>query len=186
MKDQVDPDTGEVTPEPKLTTPDDAPDFDPELSTLAGDLRDWLLGGIRTLQKPWQQMSEQEQVDTANAADLGARDVIRRMVRIMARHAFQHTVVELGEVKIGGTKGIEAKITCPNIEHNRTVLGENVGQQVQIVMVNSDIFMGSRADVEIDKDQPALDLDSGGVEAEDVDAEAAPQVGTKPDIGDTE
>jgi hypothetical protein len=152
------------------TNPDDlpairgeeAPDFNPELETLSGDIRDWLLGRLRTQQRPWGGLSEAEQIDLANSADLAAREVIRKMARAMNAQKWPHTVVELGEVKIGGTKGIEAKICCANIEHNRTVLGEHVGQMVQIVMANSDVFMGERAPVDIDKDQPNLELDGDG------------------------
>lgn len=138
---------------------DDAPEFSPEIETLAGDIRDFLLGRIRTLQKPWAAMSEGEQTDLANSTDLASRDVVRKLVRALNDFQFPHAVVELGEVKIGGSKGIEAKITCSNIEHNRTVLGEHVGDHIIVLMCDSEQFMGARASVEIDKDQPELPVD---------------------------
>ena len=168
MLDNIDPETGEVTTE----AADEATDFNPELETLMGDMRDAMLMRIRTLQKSWQQMSEQEQIDCANGIELAAKDMIRKSVRLLNKHEWPSTVVELGEVKIGGTKGIEAKITCGNIEHNRTVLGEHVGQQIMVLMVDSDTFMSARAPVEIDKDQPEMPLDGsaedlGGAPATD-------------------
>lgn len=138
---------------------DDAPDFTPEAETLAGDVRDFFLGRIRMMQKPWEAMSEAEQTDLANAADLASREVVRKMVRVLNDFAFPHTVVELGEVKIGGNKGIEAKITASNIEHNRTVLGEHVGDQIIVLMCDSEQFMSARSSVPIDKDQPELPVD---------------------------
>jgi hypothetical protein len=145
-------------------TTEGAPEFHPEIDTLMGDLRDVLLGRVRTMQKPWEKMTEAEQYDLANAMELAAKDIIRRTVRALNDVEWPHTVVELGEVKIGGSKGIEAKITCGNIEHNRTVLGEHVGQHIMVLMVDSDRFMGQRGEPPIDKDQPALPgtEDAGG------------------------
>jgi hypothetical protein len=60
---------------------------------------------------------------------------------------------------------IEAKVTCANIEHNRTVLGEHVGDQIMVLMVDSTIFMSERAPVQIDPDQPSMLPDDDQAEA---------------------
>ena len=138
-----------------------APEFNPELETLRGDVRDVMLGRIRTAQKPWQQMTEAEQRDLASAIDMAAGDMVRRTVRLLTSYEWPHAVVSLGEVKIKGEKGIEAKVSCANIEHNRTVLGEHVGSYVTMLMVDSDTFMAERAPVQIDPDQPAMDMGYG-------------------------
>lgn len=135
--------------------------FDPELETLMGDVRDVMLGRIRTTQKPWEQMTEAEQTDLANGIDLAARDMVRRTVRLMARHEWPHVVASLSEIKIGGKNGIDIKMTCPNIALHRETLGDNVNTQVQIVMIDSDKFMGQRRPVDIKPDQPDLDLQDG-------------------------
>lgn len=153
----------------------DAPDFNPELDTLMGDLRDVMLGRIRTTRKPWEQMSEDEQIDFANGIELAAKDIIRRIVRLLNDFPWPHTAVELGEVKIGGTKGIEAKITCANIEHNRTVLGEHVGQHIMVLMVDSDRFMAHRAPVEIKPDQPELPIEDGADVGDPQDHDRRPE-----------
>ena len=155
-EDAVDPLTGEVLPTAEVA--DDAPDFEPELNTLMGDMRDAMLMRVRTLQKPWAQMSEQEQTDCANGIELAARDLIRKAVRLLNTHEWEHTVVELSEIKIGGTKGIEGKIACANIAYNRDILGGHVNSQVMIMMVDSETFMNARAPAQIDKDQPELEL----------------------------
>lgn len=167
MLDKVDPETGEVETveaeimddDPDFADIDDAPDYDPELGTLMGDMRDVMLQRIRTLQKPWQQMTEAEQTDCANGVELGAKEIIRKTVRMLTSYDWPHAVVSLGPVTIKGEKGIEAKIECPNIQHNREVLGEHVGQHVMMMMVDSDTFMAARAPVQIDKDQPEMPLD---------------------------
>lgn len=139
----------------------DAAEFNPRLETLRGDLRDVMLGRVRTTRKPWAQMTEAEQTDLANGLDLAAGDMIRRMVRLLTSFEWPHAAVVLGEVKIKGEKGIEAKIGCPNIEHNRNVLGDHVGKHVMILMVDSDVFMDERAPVDITSDQPQLELEDG-------------------------
>lgn len=151
-----------IGPEAEAAVNDDgATGFDPELETLMGDVRDVMLGRIRTTQKPWEQMTEAEQIDLANGIDYAARDMVRRTVRLMARHEWPHVVASLSEIKIGGKNGIDIKMTCPNIALHRETLGDNVNTQVQIVMIDSDKFMGERAPVDIKPDQPDLDLQDG-------------------------
>lgn len=142
-------------------TEDDSPDFDPELGTLMGDMRDAMLSRIRTLQKPWAQMTEAEQTDCANGIELAARDMIRKTVRLVNRHEWPSCVVTLAEMKIGGTNGIDIKMTCPNITEYRNVLGEHVKTQVMVVFADSETFMADRAPAQIDKDQPDLELEDG-------------------------
>ncbi len=169
--DQIDPTTGEVLPAGEVDLGDDAPDFDPQIETLMGDMRDAILMRIRTLQKPWAQMAEREQTDCANGVELAARDIIRKTVRLLNQHEWPHTVVELSEMKIGGTKGIEAKIACANISHNRETLGDHIGSQVMLLMVDSETFMAERAPVKVDKDQPDLPIDADS-DADEADGEA--------------
>lgn len=159
MKDTVDPDTGEVLPDDIAT--DDASDFDPELGTLMGDMRDAMLSRIRTLQKPWAQMTEAEQIDCANGVELAARDMIRKTVRLVNKHEWPTCVVTLEELKIGGKAGIDIKVTCPNISDYRNVLGDHVKTSVMMVFADSETFMAAKAPVEIDRDQPEMDLQDG-------------------------
>ena len=100
--------------------------------------------------------------DAQGGLELFAKNMVRRAVHLVTRQKFPHTAVQLAEMKIKGGKEIEAKIICGNIQHNREVLGEHIGQFVQIVMIDSDTFMGERAAVQIDPDQPGLNLDGDG------------------------
>lgn len=85
----------------------------------------------------------------------------RRMVKLLTSYEWPHAAVVLGEVKIKGEKGIEAKIACSNVEHNRNVLGDHVGQHVMVLMVDSDEFMAERAPVKITPNQSQLELEDG-------------------------
>lgn len=139
---------------------------DLHLDTLMGDIRDAMLSRIRHMKTSWGLCTEAEQAEIANGLELAAKQLVRDVVRQLTAHEFPHAVVSLGEVKIGGSKGIEAKINCQNIELNRNVLGDHVGQMVQIVMIDSDKFMGERDPADIQPDQgdmfgtaPAYDSD---------------------------
>lgn len=147
----------------------EGPEPELKLDTLMGDIRDAMLSRIKTMKTSWPLCTEAEQCEIVNGLELAARNLVRGVVREMTAHKFPHAVVTLGEIKIKGEKGIEGKITCTNIEHNRTVLGEHVSQMVQIVMVDSDVFMGQRNDPDIQPDQP--DMFSGPSDDGDDDGE---------------
>ncbi len=140
----------------------DEPDL--ELSTLSGDLRDEMLTRVKHLKATWNLLSQGEQQEVANGLELFAKRLVRRAVHLETRQEFPHTAVTLAEMKIKGGKAIEAKIICDNIEHNRTVLGENIGELVQIVMIDSERFMAERAPAATDPDQPGLPLDGDGTD----------------------
>ena len=127
------------------------PQFD--LKTLSGDLRDAMLSRIRQMRTTWPLCTEAEQNDIANGLELAANNFVREGVRLLTSFHFPRAAVTLGEVKIKGEKGIEAKITCPNIEVYRSVLGEHVGHMVLMLMVDSDAFLNSRAKPDIQPDQ---------------------------------
>ncbi|ABN75776.1 hypothetical protein [Cereibacter sphaeroides] len=153
-KEKIDPETGEVT-----MSEDQAPAFDPRLESLRGDLRDAMLMRIRDLRKPWAQMAEADQSDVINGVDLAAKDIIRKTVALFTGYEWPHAAVTLGEVKIKGEKGLEAKITCPNIALYREVLGDAVGEQVMILMVDSETFMDERGPACAMPDQGDLPLE---------------------------
>ena len=126
---------------------------DLQLDTLRGDIRDAMLNRIRHMKTSWSLCTEAEQNEIVNGLELAAKNLVRGVVRQLTAHEFPHAVVTLGEVKIGGSKGIEAKITCTNIEVNRNTLGDHVGEMVQIVMIDSDKFMGERDPADVQPDQ---------------------------------
>jgi hypothetical protein len=138
----VDEDTGQVS--------------DLQIETLAGDVRDAMLMRVREMKRPWSMMTEDEQRDIANGLEQAARHLTRAAVRVLTNWEWPRVVVTLGEIKIiGGDKArIEGKIVAPNVDEYRNVLGEHAGQQVMILAVDSETFMGEREPVEINPDQP--------------------------------
>lgn len=152
---------------------------DLRLESLSGDMRDEMLTRIKQLKATWGLLSQNEQMDVANGLELFAKNMVRRAVHLVTRQKFPHTAVQLAEMKIGGSKGIEAKIICDNVQHNREVLGEHVGQFVQIVMIDSDTFMGERNAVQTDPDQPGFNLDGDGDQDPESDQRLLPPPDSK-------
>lgn len=131
---------------------------DMKIDTLAGDLRDALLTRVQQMKRPWSMLTEDEQRDLVEGLGMMSRELVRQTVRLFDEWEWPHTVVRLGEIKIvGGDKArIEGKVTAANIEHNRNVLGDHVNDFVMLVCVDSEAFMGERAEPQIDPDQPEL------------------------------
>lgn len=140
--------------------PDDQIDMeDLKIETLSGDLRDAMLIRFRDMKRPWSMLSESEQREFSNGLEMAANSLVRQTVSLMSDYDFPRCTVTLGEVKIRGEKGIEAKISAPNIEVYRNVLGDHVGTMVTMLMVDSEGFMSEREPAKIDPDQPSLPVD---------------------------
>jgi len=149
--------------EPERIHAYDAGEFHPELNKLEGQMRDFMLTRIRNNWKPWQQMTVNEQQDLVNAIEQQSRDTIKGIVRALNDHEWPYCTVTLGQVTInGGDKGIEAKITCANVDDNRNFLGEHVDSQVMIIVTNAEDFFGSRDRVKYDGKNSQMDLPLGG------------------------
>jgi hypothetical protein len=156
----------------------DAGEFNPEFQKLEGQIRNFMLDRIRNNWKPWQQMTVDEQQQLVNAIEMQARDTIRGTVRALNDFEWEHCMVTLGQVTLkGGDKGIEAKITCANVDENRNFLGEHIDSQVMILSTNAETFFGARDKVKYDGRGSQMDLPLGGsikdIEAGGFEAEAA-------------
>lgn len=136
---------------------------DIHIDTLAGDIRDHVLDLYKTMKTPWPLLAESKQRDLANGADLLARDMVRRVVRLVTAHDFPRVVVKVGDLKVaGGDKaGLEAKVTAANVTENREVLCKLPGRYAVLLCVDSDEFMGEREPVKVDPDQPELPTGDG-------------------------
>lgn len=130
------------------------PNFD--LKTLSGDLRDAMLSRIRQMKTTWPLCTEAEQSDIANGLDQAAKHFVREAVRQLTSFEWERVVVDLSEMKMKPGKALEIKASCPNIEVNRNVLGNYMGTQVLILMVDSETFLAERDKPDIQPDQADL------------------------------
>lgn len=141
----------------------DAGELNPEIQKLEGQIRNFLLDRIKNNWKPWQQMTVDEQQQLVNAIEMQARDTIRGTVRAVNDYEWAHCTVVLGQVTLkGGDKGIEAKITCSNVDENRNFLGEHVDKHVLILSTDAETFFGARDKVKYDGRGSQMDLPLGG------------------------
>ena len=122
--------------------------------TLTGDIRDWLLERFRHRQKPWQQMTEDEQRIMASEAECAAEELVRKAVQIIAANGRTALTATLDQVVIKG--GLKAVLTLSRYDEHRYELIDAQGTPVQIVVADAAPFEGERAEVQIDKDQPDL------------------------------
>ena len=75
-------------------------DVEFEGKTLSGDVRDILLGHIRSMSKPWAMMSEQEQTDKIHAITETGKHVVRGVVSVVTRNKFPAVHVIVGAWKV--------------------------------------------------------------------------------------
>jgi hypothetical protein len=167
-EEPVDPDFADLEPAEGIAEPEhihayDAGEFNPEIQKLEGQIRNFLLDRIKNNWKPWQQMTVDEQQQLVNAVEQQARDTIRGTVRAVNNYEWAHCTVVLGQVTLkGGDKGIEAKITCSNVDENRNFLGEHVDKHVLILSTDAETFFGARDKVKYDGRNSQMDLPLGG------------------------
>jgi hypothetical protein len=150
----------------------DLPDDDVEFTIigteqLAVDLRDAVLTQIKHLRKPWQQMSEGEQYETANGLEQVARHLVHNAVMVIADRGFPSLLVKLPQVTIKADD-IECRVRAPHTDESRAIMGGAAGGTVMLVVADAAEFFGSRP-ATIDPDQPNLGFETAGDPEEDPD-----------------
>lgn len=128
----------------------------PELNipTLRGDIRDALLGHVKSLPKPWPQMSEIEQESAIWRAETLADELVRKAVALAASRGFEHFEVSLGKYAID--KGVEGKFTAPYSNDLIEALGTRRGATFLLVPRDLADFQGQQAAVVPEPDQPDM------------------------------
>lgn len=124
------------------------------IPTLKGDVRDALLTHVRSLPKPWPQMSESEQEVAIRRADTLADDLVRKAVALAASRGFEHFEVSLGKYAIDN--GVEGKFGAPYSTDLVEALGTRRGKTFLLVPRDLHEFMGQQAAVLPEPDQPDM------------------------------
>ena len=172
-KTKHDAETGEILDDvdaPEIEMPDDESDQDHLIDlaegTLRGDVRDSLLGWIKTLQKPWGAMSESEKRNLADAANRYARTLVRTACKLIAANERPVIVATLAEYK--EKDGVEAKLKLAGTAQNIVELHNACGKEVLIVTSGSEQFDQEGGPAEIEPDAPEFP----GLDAEGLDQAA--------------
>lgn len=123
--------------------------------TMAGDIRDWLLGQLRTMKKPWEQLSERAQKETIDAATKAAKALVADALVLVAAQDFERVSLVIGELNIkeGGIKG---KFFCRATDANTLAL-KHASTGI-LVLAEPEDFYGERSKPKAQPDEPDLPL----------------------------
>lgn len=153
----------------------DTPNIELNAETLTGDIRDWLIGHFRDMQKPWAQMSESEQYDKIEAADRAARQLVTKTVNTLASENFDTVHVQVGKFTVKEGQ-IKAEFTAAATDQYLLSI-RHAGRAV-LVLADPNAYHGERQEARPDPDEPGLPL----VDEEQAEVEPAGQ--GMPDIPD--
>lgn len=141
-------DTGE-----HLQSGDPLPEL--QIETLSGDVRDWLVGRLRTYKRPWSLLSEQEQRDEFEAADRAALHLVRNVMQLMLDVSFPAVACTVGKFT-HKDHGLKIEIEAPGTVENVTALLDV--RNAVLVCASIEAFHGEREEPQVDKQEPTLPL----------------------------
>jgi hypothetical protein len=129
----------------------------PTLGTdgLQADITGWLVDRLRHQEKPYAEMSEQEQREVIESAQKATADLLREIVKTIAADERKVIEVSLKNVQRDADK-IVGKLECPKASHYRHELFDATGQTVLIVVADADKYMGGEMP-EAEADQRTID-----------------------------
>lgn len=113
-----------------------------ETPTLLGDVRDALLDRIRTMPKPWEQMTEEQQRETIAGCMAIADHLVSEAVRIISSQGFPTIGGKLVKAQIKDAMQLQVDVSRHDIQ--RLTVIDNVGRPVLLVIAAPDMFAGER------------------------------------------
>jgi hypothetical protein len=132
--------------------------FSLQAETLSGDIRDILLGHLRTIKVPWAMLNQDEQSDKIEVITNCAQDVVRRALAILIKGGFPALIVEVGAYKVD--KGVEVKVQAPATVENITLLAQHGKGTAVLILAEAADYYGERSPAVPTKDQPDLPFGS--------------------------
>lgn len=154
-KTKIDKETGEITETPGASGQGD--DYlDVATPTMSGDIRDFLLDRLKTMQKPWEQMTENEQSDVIHAATEASLNLVKRVVVLVASEGRKAIVGNLLQVTRKDT--IKAVVEFAKTDQLRHELFDAQGTAVLLVVADTSAFIGEKGEAKANPDQAALDI----------------------------
>lgn len=141
-----------------------------DTSHIAGDLTTALVDRIRGMQKPWQQMSEEEQTNLIWGLRDAVNSMVRGVVQTIAADGRNVIVAELEKVEV--KESMKCVLTMSKRDENRLELIDATGSTVLVVLAGATEYLGGDNPV-ADKDQNKLPLDDDKPVADSTRALAA-------------
>lgn len=114
-----------------------------EAPTLLGDLRDALLDRLRTMPKPWPEMSDDQQREAIAGCEQVARHLLSETVRAIASQGFPTIAGKLVKAQI--KDGMQLQVDVSRHDTQRLTVIDNVGRPVFLVVATPDLFTGEKA-----------------------------------------
>lgn len=121
---------------------------------LLGVVRDWLIGEIKTLPKPWQQMNEAEQQRIISRVTDQADRLVTAAVEVVAAGGRPVIPAMLDSIKI--KDGVQATITMSKHDEHRHELFDAQGSRVYLSVVETSPYTGVESELTPEPDQPDL------------------------------
>lgn len=137
--------------------------------TLTGDIRDFLLGHMRNMQKPWAQMSESEQRSMIALCEKSADSLVRGAVSIVSARNFERVHVHVGKFAVKDGM-IKAEFSCQATHDNLLSIADADG--AVLVLASAEAFEGQRGAANPDPDEPSLPIEDDE-DSDDEDESAA-------------
>ena len=126
----------------------------PELTaaeTLAGDIRDQVLGYIKSLEHPWQLLKEEQQAQVIHRVTAIAGHLTREAVRQVAARGFP--VLHARLVKAQLKDVMACQIDFSRQDPKRGELLDHIGMPVIVVLADAGQFMGESQEAKPEPDQ---------------------------------
>jgi hypothetical protein len=132
-------------------------------ATLYGDVRDALLDRIKTLQKPWAQLGQFEQIELIRDCQKLARHLVVGAVDLVAANGWviMQATLESCTVK----DGIKGVLQMSRHDPQRHALVDAVGKRVFVTLADVEEHMGEKAEAKPDAQEPRLPLGDAPVGA---------------------
>ena len=145
-----------------------AEEFDPEPGEIVEKLRDLCLTFCKQLDKPWHLLSEAQQRDLAAAIEHGCEEAVMHLVGIIAARGQQPVRVLLKKVALGEKIQITGEVHAFGESQDAAVslLHHAIGKHVMLTRATVDDYKGGGGEAEIDADEPQIDFE---VEGDDAD-----------------
>lgn len=142
--------------------------------TLCGDIRDFILDRLRHEQdkRPWHERSEADQRDTVHQVEVSVRDVVTRVIDIIAGGG-RNTITAAVE-SISVKDGIKCVLALSRHDPQRHRLIDATGARVMVVIADPDEFDGEREPVAIKPDQAEMLGDAAMAVHSDGNGHSAP------------
>lgn len=128
-------------------------------STLKGDVRDFLLTWIQSMDTPFHKMSEKSQRDVIWAAEAQAHNLISAITMVIANRGFPNTFCRIST--FGIKDGVEAKVTADATQDTVLNFLDFKGKAAVLVFADPAVYADERRPARYFPDEPDMFSDGG-------------------------